>query len=202
MLTSLHALTVFGVRLLWRCISEWPSDCFHQASAVAEHLNQGPDLVPTTVLSIDDFYLPYQQQKQLAAENPSNPLIQHRGQPSTHDLSLCASVFSSLRDKRETRIPSYDKSAYNGKGDRTSQEEWRTLNRSGEEPIEVVIFEGWCVGFRALESIELQRIWEQAIAEKEEAGYQGRLGFHRLGNLEFVNEALKGYDVLTKYESA
>lgn len=138
----------------------------------------------------------------MAAENPSNPLIQHRGQPSTHDLSLCATVFSSLRDRRETRIPSYDKSAYDGQGDRTSQEEWRTVNSNGEEQIEVVIFEGWCVGFRALEASELQRKWEQAVVEKENVGYQGRLGFHRLENLEFVNEALKRYDVLTEYDSS
>lgn len=166
---------------------------------MADYLNQGPNLVPTAVLSIDDFYLPYQQQKELAAENPSNPLIQHRGQPSTHDLLLCASVFSSLRDRKETRIPTYDKSAHNGQGDRASEEEWRTVNKNGEAPIEVVIFEGWCVGFRALDATDLQRKLEQAMAEKEKGGYQGRLGFHRLENLEFVNEALKKYDLLTKY---
>ena len=65
----------------------------------------------------------------------------------------------------------------------------------------MVIFEGWCVGFRALEAIDLQNKWEQAVAEKERFGYRGRLGFHQLANLESVNEALKGYDVLTKYES-
>lgn len=64
----------------------------------------------------------------------------------------------------------------------------------------MVIFEGWCVGFRALEATELQRKWEQAMAEKGKVGYQGRLGFHRLENLEFVNEALKRYDVLTEYD--
>lgn len=167
---------------------------------MAEYLNQGPDLVPTVVLSIDDFYLPYQKQKQLAAEKPSNPLIQHRGQPSTHDLSLCASVLSSLRGKRETHIPAYDKSAFNGQGDRTSEEEWRIVNRYDDEPIEVVVFEGWCVGFRALEATELHQKWEQAVTEKGKVGYQGRLGLHQPENLEFVNEALKRYDVLTKYD--
>lgn len=73
------------------------------------------------------------------------------------------------------------------------------MNKHGEEPIEVVIFEGWCVGFRSLEAMELQRKWEQAVAEKEQVGYQGRLGFHCLENLTFVNEALKRYDILTEY---
>lgn len=167
---------------------------------MAKYLNQGPDLIPTAVLSIDDFYLSYQQQKQLAAEKPSNPLIQHRGQPSTHDLSLCASVLSSLRSKRETHIPAYDKSAFHGKGDRISEEEWVIVNKYEDEPIEVVIFEGWCVGFRALEATKLHRKWEQAVAEKEKVGYRGRLGLHQLENLEFVNEALKRYDVLTEYD--
>ncbi len=154
--------------------------------------------MPTAVLSIDDFYLPYQQQKQLAADHASNPLIQHRGQPSTHDVPLCDAVFSSLRNRREVQLPSYDKSAHNGQGDRTTQKEWKTVNRDGEESIEVVIFEGWCVGFRALEPEDLQRRWERAVAQKEDVGYQGRLGFNRLEDLEFVNEALKRYDVLTE----
>ena len=64
----------------------------------------------------------------------------------------------------------------------------------------MVIFEGWCVGFRALEATELHRKWEQAVAEKAKVGYRGRLGLHRLDNLEFVNEALKRYDVLTEYD--
>ena len=167
---------------------------------MAELLNHSPNLVPTTVLSIDDFYLPYQEQKRLAAEHPLNSLIQHRGQPSTHDLSLCLDVFSSLHDRRETRIPSYDKSAYNGKGDRTSPEEWKTVNKSGEDLIKVVIFEGWCVGFRALDATDLQRKWEQAAAEKEKVDYRGKLGFNRLENLNFVNEALRRYDALTEYD--
>jgi D-glycerate 3-kinase len=167
---------------------------------LAKTLNQAPYLIRTTVLSIDDFYLPYHEQKRLATDYASNPLIQHRGQPSTHDLLLGAAVFSSLRDKRETGIPSYDKSAYNGQGDRISHEKWNTVNEDGEESIEVVIFEGWCVGFRALTAAELQTKWEQSVAEKEKVGYRGKLGFHRLADVEFVNEALRKYDVFTEYD--
>lgn len=167
---------------------------------LAKTLNQAPYLIRTTVLSIDDFYLPYHEQKQLAADHPLNPLVQHRGQPSTHDLSLGAIVFSSLRDKKETSIPCYDKSAYNGQGDRISHEKWNTVNRDGKETIEMVIFEGWCIGFRALTASELLIRWEQSVAEKEKVGYRGKLGFHRLADVEFVNEALKKYDVLIEYD--
>ena len=177
-----------------------PTDVFHQASALAETLNRAPYSTPTIFLSIDDFYIPYHEQKQLAADNPSNPLIQHRGQPSTHDLPLGVAVFSSLREQKETCIPSYDKSAYNGQGDRTSNQKWNTVNSKGEESIEVVIFEGWCVGFRALKAAELQMKWEQTVGQKEKIGYRGKLGFHRLADVEFVNDALRKYDVLTEYE--
>lgn len=167
---------------------------------MAQVLMQPPYHLPTAVLSIDDFYLPHEQQKQLAASHPSNPLIQHRGQPSTHDLPLALSVFSALHDKKECQIPSYEKSAYNGQGDRIPQNQWKSVNKEGEEAIEVVIFEGWCVGFRPLEMTELRRKWEAAVERKEQGEYLGRLGWNRFEDVEYVNEALRGYEPLTEYD--
>ena len=66
-------------------------------------------------------------QSVLAASNPSNALIQFRGQPSTHDLPLALSLFSDLQQGKVTKIPSYDKSAYSGQGERVPKEEVRTL---------------------------------------------------------------------------
>lgn len=131
-------------------------------------------------------------------DHPSNPLIQHRGQPSTHDLPLLLSLFASLRDERETAIPDFDKSAFAGKGDRTSQSVWKVVNRKDEKKIEVVMFEGWCVGFRALEVEDLQRSWFEAVTRKAEPGYAGRLGWNRFEDINFVNDALKGYDAITE----
>ena len=102
------------------------------------------------MLSIDDFYLPRDHQARLAFSHPSNPLIQHRGQPSTHDLPLALSVLSNLLQGMETKIPSYDKSAFSGRGDRAPLERWDTVNGVGEEKKKVVILEGWCIGFRAV----------------------------------------------------
>lgn len=96
-------------------------------------------------------------------------------------------------------MPSYDKSAFDGQGDRNPQKEWKTVNRDGEDQIEVVIFEGWCVGFRALEPTDLLEKWEHALKEKEKDGYRGRLGLNQLEDLEFINEALRKYDSLTEY---
>ena len=151
----------------------------------------------TTVLSIDELYLTHNLQLELAASHPSNPLIQHRGQPSTHDLRLALSIFSDLRQGEATKIPRYDKSAYGGQGDRVRKDEWLDINRDKRQKTEVVIFEGWCVGFRALRKDKLIREWEDAVRERQEGNYIGRLGWHRLEDVEYVNEALREYDQLT-----
>ena len=149
------------------------------------------------MLSIDDLYLTHNLQSELAASHPSNPLIQHRGQPSTHDLRLALSIFSDLRQREATKIPHYDKSAYGGQGDRVRKDEWLDVNRDKRQKTEVVIFEGWCVGFRALRKDKLIREWEGAVRERQKGNYIGRLGWHRLEDVEYVNEALREYDQLT-----
>lgn len=168
-------------------------------SSLALVLSREPHRLPTTVLSIDDFYLPHELQAKLAASNPDNPLIHHRGQPSTHDLTLALAFFASLRDGREVQIPSYDKSAFGGQGERTPRNKWKVVNGVGEERVRVIILEGWCVGFRALQDQELRKKWEEAVIQSKSDSYQGRLGWNRFQDVEFVNEALRGYDALTEY---
>ena len=166
-------------------------------STVAATLTQPPFSLPTTVLSIDDLYLPHHALSKLAASHPTNPLVQHRGQPATHDIGLGTSIFSDLREGKETRIPKYDKSAYNGQGDRVSAEKWDIVNTNESAKTEVVIFEGWCVGFRALPQEELQRKWQDACKKRDSGTYQGRLGWVKLEDVKFVNENLRRYDELT-----
>ena len=168
-------------------------------SSVAHALGAIPHSIPTIVISIDDFYLSHEDQSRLAADHPKNPLIQHRGQPSTHDLNLATSVLSSLRAGQKTRIPSYDKSAFNGQGDRIPDSEWTTVNEIGDRSAKLVILEGWCLGFRSLDPGRLKAYWEKAVhACVESNDYRGRLGHSRLENVQFLNEALKGYDAITE----
>lgn len=153
------------------------------------------------MLSIDDLYLPHDKQQTLAQYNASNPLVQHRGQPSTHDIAMGTALFDSLSDRdANIKIPSYDKSAFNGQGDRKPTSEWQTVNREGEKPIEVVIFEGWCVGFRTLGGEELVKKWREAKEQFETGGskYQGQLGRLKLDDVIFVNDALEAYDAVTE----
>ncbi|KAI4103599.1 MAG: hypothetical protein L6R37_003745 [Teloschistes peruensis] len=135
----------------------------------------------TIVLSIDDFYLSNADQTRLATSHPDNPLVQHRGQPSTHDLDLATSTLASLRADLETSIPSYDKSAFDGKGDRVPQSQWVRVNEKKHQQVRLVILEGWCLGFRSLDNSSLRTAWEKAVeARVKGAGYLGRLGHNRL----------------------
>ena len=150
------------------------------------------------VLSIDDFYLKHGDQLALARSHPDNPLIQHRGQPSTHDLPLAESVFSRLKDGLPVKLPRYDKVRFDGLGDRVDETKWNEVNIDTSNKIRIVILEGWCVGFKALPDEEVTEAWngtKESIARND---YRGRVGWNRLEDLLFVNDALKRYDNLTR----
>jgi D-glycerate 3-kinase len=173
------------------------STWWSQVSAIASTLRSSPHYLPTVVLSIDDLYLPHSVQLLLASSNPLNALVQHRGEPGTHDIALGLSLFRALKAHQHAKIPAYDKSAFNGQGDRADESTWEEVNVPGSIiKVQIVIFEGWCVGFRALGSEELRRKWEDARESKE-----GALWKHPLEDLEFINNKLRDYDTLTEYAS-
>ncbi|OOF91335.1 hypothetical protein ASPCADRAFT_211165 [Aspergillus carbonarius ITEM 5010] len=168
-------------------------------STLQSTLRSPPYSLSVVTLSVDDLYLTHEEQRNLAKVYPSNPLLQHRGQPGTHDLALAEEVFASLRAGRRTAVPAYDKSAFAGQGDRVSEEQWEFVNQDGEEQVKVVIFEGWCVGFRAWDEEVLRGKWEEAVRRREQDGgsYKGRLGFVEFEDVKTVNDALRGYDLIT-----
>lgn len=107
-------------------------------------------------MSLDDFYLTGADQDGVASSFPSNPLLQYRGNAGTHDLKLLHETLNSLRNfsthsstnKSVTPedipwIPRYDKSLRQGRGDRAPREAWTPIH----SPVEVVLFEGWMLGF-------------------------------------------------------
>ncbi|KJY02085.1 D-glycerate 3-kinase like protein [Zymoseptoria brevis] len=165
-------------------------------STLHRTLTSPPHSLPVAVLSIDDLYLPHTSQLALASSHPTNPLIQHRGVPSTHDIPTGTSLFTALAARASNiRIPKYDKSRFNGAGDRAPEEEWEVVNREGERKVEVVVFEGWCVGFRALGRGEVERKWREAREQGE--GYRGRLGRLGLEDVVVVDERLGEYEAIT-----
>jgi pantothenate kinase-related protein Tda10 len=65
-------------------------------------------------LSLDDFYLTYAERQSIA----DLELI-HRGPPGTHDVELALQTLANIKGrKRFTWIPRFDKSAYEGQGER------------------------------------------------------------------------------------
>jgi len=166
-------------------------------------LTSAPHNLPTVVFSLDDLYLTHADQVALARSNPDNPLLQHRGQPSTHDVPLALSVFASLKRNEPTKIPRYDKAAFSGEGDRVPESDWEEVNSQPSAPVvRVVLFEGWCVGFRPLPSEVLEAKWSAAVSALQNSApsrpYRGRLGHNSLQSVTTINKALETYDELTR----
>lgn len=91
------------------------------------------------VLSIDDLYLTRAQRSVLARS--VHPLLATRGVPGTHDVDLGVRLLERLRDlgaSETCRLPRFDKLA----DDRSPADGWP----AAKGPIDVVLFEGWCVG--------------------------------------------------------
>jgi len=97
------------------------------------------------ILSIDDFYLPHAERQELARTR--HPLFATRGVPGTHDLALAHDVFHKLISGKPVSIPRFDKA----NDDRLPQSQWSIQ----ESPVDVIIFEGWCVGLKAQSPNEL-----------------------------------------------
>ncbi|KAI0062434.1 P-loop containing nucleoside triphosphate hydrolase protein [Artomyces pyxidatus] len=109
-------------------------------------------------LSIDDLYLPHSQLLELAISHPSNALLHGRGQPGTHDVPLGLSILHALKNintspSMSVRIPFFDKSLFGGEGDRVPESQWKSV--SG--PLDVVLLEGWCVGFYPQPRADVER---------------------------------------------
>jgi D-glycerate 3-kinase len=97
-------------------------------------------------VSVDDLYLTHAEQRELAEAHAGNPYLEHRGYPGTHDLGLGERVIAALRSDRpgEVAVPSYDKSAHGGRGDRRPEREWPQVST----PLDLLFLEGWMVAFR------------------------------------------------------
>ena len=170
-------------------------------SSLANTLSSPPHNLPICVFSLDDLYLTHSEQLKLAETNPDNPLLQHRGQPGTHDISLALEIFDKLEKGEQVRIAKYNKSLFSGQGDRQPESEWDQVNASSGKKIKIVIFEGWCVGFQPLSTSELESKHAEAKkARKADNGkYQGRLGHNTLEAVAAINDSLKQYSSLWQY---
>lgn len=101
----------------------------------------------TVSLSIDDFYLTFEKR---AILKQNKPMFKYRGPPGTHDIALLKEVLTKIKINNEGiySVPRFDKSLKGGEGDRATFEEFRN--------IDIVLFEGWFVGYRALNESDVE----------------------------------------------
>lgn len=112
-------------------------------------------------LSIDDLYKTYAERQALQQQDPR---LIWRGPPGTHDLELALQILNQLRDPlpgEEIEIPRFDKSAWNGAGDRTSPDH--------VQDIDIVLFEGWFVGVRPVDPQLLEQAPDPIRTEGDRA---------------------------------
>lgn len=103
-------------------------------------------------MSIDDFYLTHEDQKEFSDKFADNKLLQGRGLPGTHDIPLLSKCINALISGADSKVilPQYDKSKFNGEGDRCAKGKEVTL------PLDIVVLEGWFLGFSPI--LERQEI--------------------------------------------
>lgn len=111
--------------------------------AAAKQL-QDTHKISTLALSLDDYYLPHEELQAIAKQG--NPLLQHRGLPGTHDTALLRQFCDDFLNSGNVdglTVPVYDKSLHSGAGDRVGLAK---IPRN----CQVVLLEGWMLGFRPL----------------------------------------------------
>ncbi len=115
-------------------------------------------------VSIDDFYLTHAEQMRLARQHCANPLLQQRGYPGTHDVELGFRTLHALKqinEKGTVICPIYDKSRFDGQGDRAPKKDWNPVTA----PLNVIFIEGWMLGFPAVSEDQLSEdSWKEINA--------------------------------------
>lgn len=133
----------------------------------------------TVVLSMDDFYLTKQARQRLAAE--VHPLLAVRGPPGTHDVAMAGAVLDQLKSRGKVNLPRFEKAA----DDRAPRGAWETV----ASPVDVILFEGWCLGARAQGGAALSRpvnaleaqedpdaVWRTYVNDQLDGRYQDLFG--------------------------
>jgi len=146
-------------------------------STTAEFLKLLLDLefdLSAAVCSIDDFYLDQAERNQIG--QTIHPLLKTRGVPGTHHTKQIAEQFARFRSGQYLILPQFDKSTDNPK----PRSEWIRTDSS----LDILIFEGWCVGLSAQDTSELEpainaleqnedpnRVWRKFVNNTLKADY-------------------------------
>jgi D-glycerate 3-kinase len=109
--------------------------------------------------SLDDLYKSYIERQQL---QQADPRLIWRGPPGTHDVAIGIELLDKLRQAHRRLpviVPRFDKSAIGGLGDKAAPEVI--------DGVDVVIFEGWCVGVRPIDPRVFDNPPEPIVTERD-----------------------------------
>lgn len=87
-------------------------------------------------LSIDDLYLSHAERALLG--ETLHPLFATRGAPGTHDTALGAHLLDQVKAGQDVVLPRFDKAT----------DDPAPSGAPVKGPLDVLVFEGWCVGAR------------------------------------------------------
>lgn len=128
------------------------------------------------VMSLDDFYLCQYERKKIA--DNIHPMFNTRGVPGTHDTQKLTSVLRQLTEQSSNiTIPTFNKAT----DEPNDKNTWQYIN----EPMDIVIIEGWCWGVAPQEDNQLiepintlerdndsQGIWRSYVNQQLTSYYQ------------------------------
>lgn len=167
------------------------------AATLAKQLNADYKLA-TRIISLDDFYLDHDDVVSLRKVHPKNQLLRTRGQPGTHDEKLAQDFFNAImltgqygNYGSQIKWPVYDKSLHRGQGGRVPVEFWESIPLS--KRLDVLIFEGWCLGFQPLSTEEVTERWRKCRLVNNTDSSLSTLRNHELEHLLLINENLRRY---------
>jgi D-glycerate 3-kinase len=114
------------------------------------------------VLSLDDIYKTKEERSALGER--VHPLLATRGVPGTHDTDLGIRLIERFigGEGGTVRTPRFRKEI----DDRAEASEWYSVSL----PVDIVLFEGWCVSARAESAASLSEAINDFEAESDEGG--------------------------------
>ena len=133
-----------------------------QARILKEYLSSQFGMT-TCIISIDDFYR-NQTERNLLSERV-HPLLKTRGVPGTHHVEALHSVLNAFIEGSagsKVVIPQFDKSRDNPK----PKSDWKDQML----PVDLVVFEGWCIGATAQSDEKLVSPINRLEAEEDSLG--------------------------------
>lgn len=99
----------------------------------------------TVQCSLDDFYLSRADRQALS--KTVHPLLATRGVPGTHRTQLAIQSLQKLRNRQAAQLPLFDK----------SQDDISDQHQDIGAGVDIIIFEGWCLGASAQHPDQLTR---------------------------------------------